>query len=399
MVHPTAKTKPGKPKKPYPDFPLFPHATGRWAKKIRGKLHYFGPWADADAALQKYLDQREDLHAGRKPRIGSDGLTVRDLLNHFLTSKKMLTDAGEITTRTFGEYHATCGRLADTFGVSRRADDLAADDFEQLRSELAKRLGPVALGNEIQRIRGVFKYGFEAGLIDRPVRFGPAFKRPSRKVMRKARNARGPRMFEAAELLALLEKAGTQLRAMILLGANCGFGGADCGTLPQAALDLSAGWVIYPRPKTGIERRCPLWPETVEAVRAALAGRPAPKDGADADLVFITKYGGRWYKGTTDNPISKETAKLLAEADLARPGLNFYALRHTFETIGGGARDQVAVDHIMGHAREDMASVYRERIEDARLWAVTDHVHGWLFPAEVKGKKTPRKNGRDRGGY
>ena len=43
-------------------------------------------------------------------------------------------------------------------------------------------------------------------------------------------------------------------------------------------------------------------------------------------------------------------------------GRNFYALRHTFETIGGDAKDQVAVDHIMGHARDDMASVYRERI-------------------------------------
>jgi hypothetical protein len=37
----------------------------------------------------------------------------------------------------------------------------------------------------------------------------------------------------------------------------------------------------------------------------------------------------------------------------------------------------------MGHAREDMASVYRERISDERLRAVVEHVRTWLFGREM----------------
>jgi len=50
------------------------------------------------------------------------------------------------------------------------------------------------------------------------------------------------------------------------------------------------------------------------------------------------------------------------------------------ETIGGGSRDQIAVNAIMGHADESMAGVYRERIDDERLIAVSNHVRHWLWP-------------------
>src|SRR5262249_13087179 len=152
---------------------------------------------------------------------------------------------------------------------------------------------------------------------------------------------------------------------------NCGFGNADCARLPLSALDLDSvdAWVNYHREKTGIPRRCPLWPETVAALREAIAQRPEPKDAALAGRVFITAAGGSWFKDTSDNPVSKEMAKLLKRLDI-NGERNFYCLRHGFETIAGESRDQPAVDHVMGHARDDMASVYRERISDDRLVAV-----------------------------
>ena len=53
------------------------------------------------------------------------------------------------------------------------------------------------------------------------------------------------------------------------------------------------------------------------------------------------------------------------------------------KTVAGESRDQVAVDHIMGHARDDMASAYRERISDERLEAVVEHVHKWVYPPKA----------------
>ncbi len=88
-----------------------------------------------------------------------------------------------------------------------------------------------------------------------------------------------------------------------------------------------------------------------------------------------------------DKAAAKEAAKNGDDAPpkVYRRGIGFYTLRHVFETIGGGCRDQVAVDFIMGHVGPGMAATYRERIEDERLQAVVDHVHGWLF-AGVKDK-------------
>jgi integrase len=197
------------------------------------------------------------------------------------------------------------------------------------------------------------------------------------------RARRGPQLFTAEEIRRMLDAAGVQLKAMILLAINAGLGNADCGKLPLAAVNLETGWVTYPRPKTGVGRRFPLWPETVAALRAVLAERPAPARAEHAGLVFVIKGGGSWHRGgsRTDSPVSAEMRRLLNRLGISK-GRNFYTLRHTFRTVADEAKDQPAADYIMGHEVAQMSSVYRESISDARLRAVVDHVRLWLFSPE-----------------
>ncbi len=400
--------------KPRPDFPLTPHRAGYWCKKIRGVIHYFGPrWrpgdqaaatAAADAALKEYNEKAEALHSGRKPRPENGSLTVKELVNGFLNAKQAAVDAGELSPRTWACYKEACDVVIVEFGKSRLASDLAPEDFAALRKRMAKRWGAHGLGTRIQCVRSLFKWGFDADLIDRPVRFGPDFKRPSKKTLRIHKAKQGAKLFTAAEVRALVDGALTvgsdgpglvrpnvQLRAMLLLGINCGFGNADCGTLPLSAVDLENAVIDFPRPKTGIARRCPLWPETVAAIREALASRPEPKKAEHAGLVFVTKYGGAWHddKGSIGNrAIAHEMNKLLVALGISgRSGLGFYTLRHTFRTVADAAKDQPAADYIMGHEVPHMSSVYRETIEDERLRAVVDHVRAWLFPPPKKEKR------------
>jgi integrase len=377
---PATPSKSAKPSKPYPDFPLTAHPAGYWCKKIRGKIHYFGKWDDPDGALNKYLAEKDALHAGRTPRPDPEALTVKALANAFLNHKQALLDAGELSQRTWDEYKETTDLLVSHFGKGCLVEDLGPDDFASLRRKMAKRWGPTRLGNVIQRVRCVFKFAADSDLISRVIRYGQGFKRPSKKTMRLHRAEQGPKLFTADEIRRLLDAAGMPLKAMLLLGINAGFGMADCGRLPQAALDLETGWVDYPRGKTGIPRRCLLWHETVAAVKEALAKRPNPKKAENAGLVFLTRQGQSWHKELTGSPMCFQVKQLLRKLDInGRRGLGFYTLRHTFRTVADESKDQPAVDFIMGHEVPHMSAVYRETISDVRLKAVTDHVRGWLL--------------------
>ncbi len=186
-------------------------------------------------------------------------------------------------------------------------ESLQPSDFAALRTKLSKTLGLVALGNEIGRCRVFFNWAYKSELIDRPVRCGVSFKKPSKKAVRTAKNAKPKKIFTLEELRTLYHAADNQMKAFMLLALNGGLGNGDIARLEPR--HIVNGWIVFPRPKTSVERRFPLWPETI----AALA--KVKQRESELPYVFVTKYGGAWHKDDKDSPLSKEFRKHCIECD------------------------------------------------------------------------------------
>jgi len=372
MTHSSKKAARQKPSKPRPDFPLFPHAAGVWAKTIAGKTRYFGSWSDPEAALQRYLDERDDLYAGRTPSKRKGTVTIRDLANAFWRHGKSKVEAGEMSPRTWHDYQRVMDRIVRVLGKNASLEGLTPDDFARLREDICRNNSPVSVAGLITRCKVVFNFAHKSDLIQQPVRYGLSFQRPPKKVIRAAKQRNGNKLYTAEECRQLIEKApNPELRCMILLGLNCGFGNADCANLPIQAVDFENAVIDWPRPKTAVERRCPLWAETVESLRVVLSRR---KEGRVN--VFVTKRGNSYADHATS--ITHEFRKLTDELGIHRKGVGFYSLRHTFRTVADATRDFPAIRCVMGHTDDSMDSVYTEEIGDDRLRAVVDHVRAWL---------------------
>lgn len=57
--------------KPYPDFHFTAHPTGRWCKKVRGRIIFFGKLEDPQAALDKWLRPEDFAVHADQPAVRS----------------------------------------------------------------------------------------------------------------------------------------------------------------------------------------------------------------------------------------------------------------------------------------------------------------------------------------
>jgi len=373
-------------------------------KKIRGNTYYFGPWADPQGALERYHKQAADLHAGREPTIVTDSITVKHLVNSYLNYQQEKVVSGEMGARHFEDCRRAVSEWARFMGKGRALCDVRLEEYGRYRSRLAKRLGALSLRKHITLIKCMFNYAAGVDLIDRPPKLSKILAPPSAHVIRRDQRqdelANGKKLFKIEEVLSLIDPPADHdvvtpafLRPAVLLGINGGFGNTDLGTMPLKAVDLDEAVIVYPRPKTGVERAVPLWPETVTALKAWCASRPQPQDAQHLGLVFLTPEGlplvRQKVKTNADGAIdgvanldrlSHEFIDLLEALGLKRRGIGFYTLRHTFRTWADETRDQHAIHRIMGHTLPGMSGIYVEEIGLDRLRAVVNHVRLKLFP-------------------
>jgi integrase len=380
------------------NFPLFQRGDGRWCKKIRGKHRYFG--YDKAEALRKYEREIGLLSQGLEPANGDVGL--RELFNRYLEAKQRGLHAGKVGMRTVSDSARTLRRAVSIMG-DRLVSTLTPADFAGLNAQLSKGRTAITVSGHVRRLKAVFNWAHRDGLIPAVPKYGDEFKAAPVRVVRLAKSQRGALLFSAPELRTLIAASGPQMRAMIYVAANCALLPVDIARLEFEEIDPDFAWLRQARQKTGVDRLAALWPETAEALRAAIHERPKPSGPEYRELVFLTETGLPVVRSVTPakaatdpraalnaNNISRPTRDFQAlqrTCGLYRSGRGFNALRHGFLTIAEAGRDFPAVAKVMGHAIPGVSSHYREHIGDDRIKAACELVREWLFaPAGKKPK-------------
>ncbi|KLU02975.1 hypothetical protein RISK_004945 [Rhodopirellula islandica] len=369
-----------KPAKPRKDFPLFAHSSGQWAKKVRGKLHYFGVWADPVAAENEWERTKLALLEGRDPDVALAGVSVGWLCNAFMDSKELMHERDELTKVTLNEYHGMVKDVAAFFGKGRRLDSLRPGDFERYRRSLPSTWSPITINNNLRLVRVLFNYANDIEATKRDIRYKVGLKAVAKSALLKHEAKQHAKEFTVEEVWTLFNAASQPMRSFILLGINAAYGTADIGRLRIDHIDFANNWLGEPRGKTGVARGCWLWPETVAELRLAIEQKPFTTSERLKPLAFLTKRRQPWsVDGSTTRPLTQAFGKLKTAIGINKAHVGHYSLRHTFATVASGARDPEAVDYVMGHKDSSMRGGYREGIEQERVKAVCEHVRQWFL--------------------
>jgi integrase len=356
-----------KPKWPYrSETILTPAPNGQWMKKHKGRPHYFGVWADPGAALMRWREQWPMIVAGHQPKASlARHAAFGEALCAFLDSKHKEYERGDLAWPSFRDYRTLAKRLLASIPRSRPVAALGPHDFARVLAD-ASGLSATTRASLVYKTGAIVKWvNAQCGVT---IEVGEGFQAPPRRAIRRQLNqSRGGKALEPNSIHRMLQVASPQMRAIMLLGINGGYGNADIAKIESSHVNLDGNLIDYYRGKTEAKRIVPLWTETADAIREVFKPRQR--------LLFVGKTGRPLTsRGTHD------ICRVMAEVRTASGvTATFYQFRYTFATVAAEVGDDHAMKLIMGHTIDGMSEGYIQRFPRERIERVVQHVHDWLY--------------------
>ena len=342
-------------------FPLTLHPTGKYCKKIKGKIRYFG--TDKKQALERYLAQATYLHRDQRliQKASNGKMTLKKLSDLYLKYQHSRVLAGALTPKHYNDQISSLNRLASFLRQGCRIESISTLDLQNYKRKLQSAYASVdRLNLNISVMKAMFHWARRNDVLENI----PNIDAISRgKVVHQEKYT-----FNSQQISKLLSAAGMKMKAMIWLGLNCGFGCTDCGKLKWKDLDFKNSRVKLAINKTGVRRNFSLWPETIQALKEV------PRSG---QLVFYTSEGHPWVRTviktngdgeceyTSVNRITPTFSRLMKKVGIHAPkGTGFYALRRTAATMAARSGDPFAVQRLLGHVDLTMATRYVQDVSE-----------------------------------
>jgi len=342
-------------------FPLTLHSTGQYCKKIKGKIYYFGK--DKKQAMERYLEQAAYLHNGKvKMFTTTNGnMTLKSLCNTYLQHQQAKATSSEITFRHYADQNICLKKFMSFIGQHRKIKEISTLDLQSYKRKLKCAYSSAHRINlNISIMKTMFHWARKNDILDSIPNIDAV---SSVKSIHKQRH-----VFTSEEIHRLINVADIQMKAMIWLGLNCGFGCTDCAQLKWSDLDLVNGRVKLARKKTGVARNLPLWPETIQSLeKLAKSSKLVFHTSGDKPLIRTScntnKDGSSKYSNI--NLVTSRFCKLMKKAGIrAHKRTGIYAFRRTAATLADRSGDPFAVPRLFGHVDLKMATRYVQDVSE-----------------------------------
>ena len=375
---------------------------GQWCKKHRGKTHYFGPLDDPQLAIANYLSRWPRIVEGLPDRTVHVE-TLAQVFEAFLTDSDARVESGERGWAQHTAYLGTLKKIAAEIGGRTRIGLITPDAWGRAIASVYAGSSPITKHNSVVRLRTVLKWA-ERNLGVQTTT-GDALRPVPARLRRRHKRLAGDRMLTPGQIRKLIKTCrrpaagkgradALVTEACLWLAINGGMRQADIGHLTPSAYRRAdqvtggvRGWIDEPRHKTESPRRFPLWPETADALDAAIAGHAWGADPARATLLCTT--AGTPLLKPRDDRIQKRFTALRNRAwpkGSHYRDCSFQWFRYTHITVASTApiaRPDLArlvrlliVGHITDHNVHD---AYLQTLPDAPFLETVLHVRRWLL--------------------